>query len=173
MLSILVPKSKTKYLTEQDAPQFQINNVCHCCLLNVIKEAASDEDVNTYNWVPYELTWNCPFDDGHCDLQGHPLTEPIRLYSDVQNSQTALNEYATIREWAKEHCNDPPNVEIGLVPILIWYDSMQLTNFGNTSMWLIYVFFSFMSKYVCSRPNSMSAHHLAYVPKLKSTYEAY
>ena len=64
------------------------------------------------------------------------------------NSQEALDEYAHIRDWAKQHCNDPPEVEIGLVPILIWSDSTQLANFGNTSMWPIYVFFGFVSKYI-------------------------
>ena len=167
-LSIPVPKAKVKYKSEQDAPRFIINDVYHRRLLDVIKEAAADEDATTYNWIPYELTWNRPLDDASCDANGRPLTEPIRLYSDVVNSQEALDEYERIREWAKEHCNDPPGVEIGLVPILIWSDSTQLTNFGNASMWPIYVFFGFVSKYIRARPNSMSAHHLAYVPKVRS-----
>ena len=77
------------------------------------------------------------------------------------------DEYARIRDWAKQHCNDPPDVEIALVPILLWSDSTQLTNFGNASMWPIYAFFGFVSKYVRARPNSLSAHHLAYVPKVR------
>ena len=137
----------------------------HRKLLDVIKEAAADEDATTYNWIPYELTWNRPLDDDH---QGTPTTEPVRLYSDVVNSQEALDEYARIRDWAKQHCNDPPEVEIGLVPILIWSDSTQLANFGNASMWPIYVFFGFVSKYIRARPNSLSAHHLAYVPKVRA-----
>ena len=164
-LSIPVPKAKVKYPSEQDAPHFVIEDVYHRKLLDVIKEAAADEDATTYNWIPYELTWNRPLDDDH---QGTPTTEPVRLYSDVVNSQEALDEYARIRDWAKQHCNDPPEVEIGLVPILIWSDSTQLANFGNASMWPIYVFFGFVSKYIRARPNSLSAHHLAYVPKVRT-----
>lgn len=166
-LSIPAPKSKVKYSSEAEAPRFVINDVYHRRLLDVIKEAVADEDANTYNWIPYELTWNRPLDDGSCDAQGRPLTEPVRLYSDVLNSQEALDEYARIRDWAKQHCNDPPDVEIALVPILLWSDSTQLTNFGNASMWPIYAFFGFVSKYVRARPNSLSAHHLAYVPKVR------
>ena len=168
-LSIPVPKAKVKYRSEQDAPHFIINDVYHRRLLDVIKEAAADEDATTYNWIPYELKWNRPLDDDTCDSDGRPLTEPVRLYSDVVNSQEALDEYARIREWAQEHCNDPPDVEIGLVPILIWSDSTQLTNFGNASMWPIYVFFGMVSKYIRARPNSLSAHHVAYVPKVMRT----
>ena len=166
-LSIPVPKAKVKYRSEQDAPRFLINDVYHRRLLDVIKEAAADEDATTYNWIPYELKWNRPVDDATCDSDGRPLTEPIRLYSDVVNSQEALDEYARIREWAQMNSNDPPDVEIGLVPILIWSDSTQLTNFGNASMWPIYVFFGFVSKYIRARPNSLSAHHVAYVPKVR------
>lgn len=169
-LSIPVPKAKVKYPSEQDAPHFVIEDVYHRRLLDVIKEAAADEDTTTYNWIPYELNWNRPLDDGSRDPQGCPITEPVRLYSDVVNSQEALDEYARIRDWAKQHCNDPPEVEIGLVPILIWSDSTQLANFGNASMWPIYVFFGFVSKYIRARPNSLSAHHLAYVPKVRPTH---
>ena len=78
-LSIPVPKAKVKYRSEQDAPHFIINDVYHRQLLDVIKEAAADEDATTYNWIPYELQWNWPLDDDTCDSDGCPLTEPVRL----------------------------------------------------------------------------------------------
>ena len=71
-MSIPVLKAKVKYPSEQDVPHFVIEDMYHWKLLNVIKEAATDEDTTTYNWIPYELTWNQPLDDDHQDT---PATE--------------------------------------------------------------------------------------------------
>ncbi|KAH9912562.1 uncharacterized protein B0H18DRAFT_1088384 [Fomitopsis serialis] len=170
-ITVPVPKERVKYSSEADAPHFVIDNVYIRSLVDTMKEAASDPDATTYNWIPYEYLWNRPVDNPLTDAQGRPLTEKVRLYSDVCDSQEALDEDARIRAWAREHCNDPPDVEVAMVPIMLWSDSTHLASFGSASLWPIYAFFGFVSKYVRAKPNSFSAHHLAYIPKLPDAFQ--
>ncbi|KZT63257.1 hypothetical protein DAEQUDRAFT_780622 [Daedalea quercina L-15889] len=80
------------------------------------------------------------------------------------NCEEVNEEYHRVLEWAREHCNDPPEVEVALVPMLLYSDSTHLTSFGSASLWPIYAFFGFVSKYVRAKPTSFSAHHIAYLP---------
>jgi hypothetical protein len=50
--------------------------------------------------------------------------------------------------------------------MMIWSDSTHLAEFGNASLWLIYLFFGNQSKYSRAKPNDFAAHHIAYMPKV-------
>ena len=174
------PRERVKHSSESDSPHFDINNVYLRRLLDVLKEAASDPDANTYNWTPYRLFWNRPLESSPPSLShgtkypnseapqrdSSPATERIRLFTDNMNCEEVNNEYHRMLDWAREHCHDPPEVEITIVPIAFYSDSTNLTAFGSASLWPIYAFFGFVSKYTQAKPSSCSAHHIAYVPKV-------
>ncbi|KAH9835781.1 uncharacterized protein C8Q71DRAFT_709596 [Rhodofomes roseus] len=147
-IRVPAPRERTQYTTEADAPHFDINNVYLRRLLDVIKEAASDPDASTYNWVPYELFWERPLSASSSSCpSSSQAKERVRIFTDVMNSQDVNEEYERVLAYAREHCNDPPDVEIGLVPIALYSDSTHLTTFGSASLWPIYAFFGFVSKY--------------------------
>ncbi|KIO00412.1 hypothetical protein M404DRAFT_49710, partial [Pisolithus tinctorius Marx 270] len=50
--------------------------------------------------------------------------------------------------------------------IMLWSDLTHLANFGHAALWPIYLYLGNQSKYVCAKPNSFAAHHVAYIPKL-------
>ena len=50
---------------------------------------------------------------------------------------------------------------------MIWSDSTALAQFGTASLWPIYLYIGNQSKYTRAKPTSMSAHHLAYLPKVR------
>lgn len=59
-----------------------------------------------------------------------------------------------------------PQPEAFLVALMLASDSTFPTQFSQASMWPIYVFFGNVSKYIRSLPDSLSAHHIAYLPKV-------
>lgn len=48
--------------------------------------------------------------------------------------------------------------------LMLWSDATQLANFGDASLWPIYLFFGNQSKYTCSKPTAAACHHVAYIP---------
>ncbi len=54
---------------------------------------------------------------------------------------------------------------------MIWSDSTHLTNFGTAKLWPIYSFFSGISKYIRSQPNSGACQHIAYIPSLPDSFQ--
>ncbi|KAG2335358.1 hypothetical protein BDR05DRAFT_1006898 [Suillus weaverae] len=63
------------------------------------------------------------------------------------------------------------NLETVIAAIMLWSDSTHLASFGNASLWPIYLFIGNQSKYICGKPTSFAAHHLAYIPKLSDTIQ--
>ena len=53
-----------------------------------------------------------------------------------------------------------------VAPLMLWSDATQLMNFGDTSLWLIDLFFGNQSKYTCGKLTSGACHHVAYIPSV-------
>ena len=53
--------------------------------------------------------------------------------------------------------------------MMVWSDSTHLAEFGNASLWPIYLFFGNQSKYSRAKPTDFAAHHIAYMPKVDVT----
>jgi len=49
---------------------------------------------------------------------------------------------------------------------MFWSDAMHIAAFGTAKMWLIYMLFGNLSKYIRCQPNSGAVKHLAYIPYL-------
>ncbi|CDO74660.1 hypothetical protein BN946_scf184832.g4 [Trametes cinnabarina] len=94
-----------------------------------------------------------------------PSKGPIRIFTDVYNSDAALQEFETIRTRPRNP-TDGPDVEYVMAPLLLWSDATHLTSFGSASLWPIYLYFGALSKYVRGMPTEFTAHHIAYIPSL-------
>ncbi|THU99539.1 hypothetical protein K435DRAFT_794881 [Dendrothele bispora CBS 962.96] len=98
----------------------------------------------------------------------------IRLHHELYNSDAYIKEYEHIQiQQHERRLKDPklaeePEVENVPVGIMAWSDETHLTQFGDQSMWPIYIYFGNQSKYERAKPTSFAAHHLAYIPKLPS-----
>lgn len=53
-----------------------------------------------------------------------------------------------------------------VVGLMFWSDSTRLAQFGDASLWPIYMYFGNQSKYVRGRPSEFACHHVAYLPKV-------
>ncbi|KAF8233525.1 hypothetical protein L208DRAFT_1266202 [Tricholoma matsutake] len=54
---------------------------------------------------------------------------------------------------------------------MVWSDLTHLANFGQASLWPIYLFLGNQSKYQHVKPSQFAAHHLAYIPSLPDTIQ--
>ena len=154
-VTILLPKENVEYESEDDPdiPTLSVS-VTHCSLINIIKSVFRDEVSKTFHLTPFEEYWKSA--DG-CTL---------RVYSEAYTSPEMLEAHAEINSLPKE-AGDA--YECVVIPLMFWSDATQLANFGDASLWLIYLFFGNQSKYICGKPTSGACHHVAYIPTV-STY---
>ncbi|PCH43999.1 hypothetical protein WOLCODRAFT_159399 [Wolfiporia cocos MD-104 SS10] len=161
---VRLPKEKEKWADESEAPQLEVPDVYHRSLLDIIKTVCRDPEASSYQWIPYKQFWRRPKNssDGTVDEESAEVDD-ICIYSELFNSDAMLLEYEKICSQPPDP-DDPPDTEVAIVPIMLWSDSTHLASFGSTSLWPIYAFFGFISKYIHNKPTSFCAHHLAYVP---------
>ena len=138
--------------SEDDAPLFPVT-FYYRKILDVIKAALSELESKTFHTFPFRAYWR--------PSEGEPAE---RVYSESYTANTWNNEYDEINK-SRE---DGPNrdLEAFIVALLIWSDSTVLAQFGTASLWPIYLYIGNQSKYTRAKPTSMSAHHLAYLPKV-------
>ncbi|KAL6307515.1 hypothetical protein BKA93DRAFT_719950, partial [Sparassis latifolia] len=163
-VKIHLPKEHTRFKSEADAPEFEVSGIYYRRLLKVIKAAYQDTAARMFHWIPFKLFW-CPYYDSSENSDSddsNANTGDIRVYTELYNSDAFLEEDAHIRSQLHELSEDP-NIEIAIVPIMLWSDSTHLVSFGSAALWPIYAYFRSLSKYVHGKPSSFAAHHLAYL----------
>lgn len=147
-VAIPLPCENIKHKSESDAPKFEVKGIFYRRLLAIIKAALNDPGIDTYHWVPYEEYW-----------KPNNSAPPDRVYSELYNSDAFVQEHSRLQRI-------PGAVECIIMGIMIWSDSTHLANFGNASLWPIYLYFGNQSKYTRGKNTSFAAHHLAYIPKV-------
>ncbi|OBZ77444.1 hypothetical protein A0H81_01956 [Grifola frondosa] len=154
-VQIRLPKEGHSYLNEAAAPLVTVRGIHYRPLLEVICAAFQHPSACGYHFVPHHLFWQ-PNSETGCD-------SPIRIYSEVYNSNAMIEEDAEIQALPREPGDDPA-LEYAVAPVMLWSDSTHLASFGTASLWPIYVYFGNLSKYTRGKPTSFAAEHLAYIP---------
>ena len=67
---------------------------------------------------------------------------------------------------------DDPDMEYAVLTMLLWSDETVLSQFGYAKLWPIYLYFGNLSKYIRGRPTEFAAHHLAYIPDVRTLSHA-
>ncbi|KAF8907025.1 hypothetical protein CPB84DRAFT_1675260 [Gymnopilus junonius] len=157
-IKILLPCERHKFSSEDEAPKLRIRNVRHRSLVEVMRTAAKDESAKLWHNTPFKMFW-----------KPTPESLPQRIISELYNADAFLEEHDKISKLPAHLPSDPPTpkpVENAVFAIMIWSDSTHLTNFGDASMWPIYLYPGNQSKYPRGRPTQHSAHHVAYIPSV-------
>lgn len=152
---IPLPCENHQHASEDTAPVLEVPNVYHRSLVSTIKAALQDESAELWHFTPHRLFW-----------QPYPSSPPERVVTEIYNSDAFYNEYIDLRKQQAQQTRLGDTYEIAIVALMLWSDSTQLANFGNASLWPIYLLFGNQSKYVRAQPNSFSAHHIAYLPSV-------
>ncbi|KAF8223215.1 hypothetical protein L208DRAFT_1518627 [Tricholoma matsutake] len=150
-VKIRLPVDKQK-LKEAVAPTFEIPGVWHRDLLEVICTAFEDTKTQFYHLTPLRLFW-----------KPTPDSKPERVVTDLYNSDAFLQEHEKLQQQPSEMGCD---LEWVVAAIMVWSDSTHLANFGQASLWPIYLFLGNQSKYQHTKPSQFAVHHLVYIPSV-------
>lgn len=138
---------------EETAPLFNVPGVWHRDLIEVITSAWQEDTTLDFHIKPYQQFF-----------KRSPDTPPERVYGEAYTSDVFLQMDADVRALPTEPgCT----LERVAVPIMLWSDSTHLANFGNASMWPVYMQFANQSKYTRAKPTAFASHHLAYLPSVQ------
>ena len=151
---ISLPCEKVSYPSEEDAPVYNVQGLYHRKPLNVIKAAFLESAAEDFHITPYKEYW-----------QPQPNFPRQRIYSELYNTDAFIDEHERIRAQPRPECQ----LEIVVAAIMLWSDLTHLTNFGNATLWPIYLYLGNLSKYSRAKPTTFAAHHLAYIPKVMIT----
>lgn len=153
-----VPCEGEIHASEEATPHFEIPNVPYRRLMDIIKTTFSSERARTFHLSPFKLWVRYP--------DQPPDAPPERAYSELYNSDAMNKEYEKIITQVSPL---RPTLETVIAAIMLWSDSTHLAQFGTASLWPIYAFFGNQSKYVRCKPTEFAAHHLAYIPSVRSS----
>lgn len=142
--------------SENDAPLYPVT-FYYRKILDVIKAALSEFEAKGFHTFPFRAYWH--------SSKGDP---PERVYSESYTADSWNDEYDNINN-SREH-GPNQDLEAFIISLMIWSDSTHLAQFGTASLWPIYLYIGNQSKYTRAKPTSMSAHHLAYLPKVLFIY---
>ena len=144
---------------EEDAPEFTVDGIYYRDAVEVITTELMDPDSFANIHIrPFEEWWQL--------AEGG---DPIRVYSEVYTSDAMLQLEKELEESLKASRNPQPDVlETFILSASLYLDSTNLAQFGHASLWPVYMFIGNTSKYILSRPNSFSAHHIAYLPTVRA-----
>ena len=125
----------------------------------VIQAAFSSPLAPHFHLIPFKL------------FHVSPSGEEERVFSEVYNSDVAIEEHDKIQRAPLPP--DEPNCkrEKVVFGLMVWSDSTHLANFGTAKLWPIYSLFSGISKYIRSWPNSGACQHIAYIPSLPDSFQ--
>jgi len=140
---------------EEDAPEFTVDGIWYRDPVEVItKELADPDSFENIHIKPFEDYW-----------RPTEASDPIRVYSEVYTSDAMLQLEKEFEETSETTAG--PQLETFNLSALLYSDSTNLAQFGHASLWPMYMFIGNTSKYLRSRPNSFSAHHIAYLPTVR------
>ncbi|RXW11733.1 hypothetical protein EST38_g14122, partial [Candolleomyces aberdarensis] len=158
-VEISLPGTRHKFPSKSEAPTFTVEDVYNRNIIDVIGAALRKPDAETFHLFPFELHWK---------PSNHEPSRRICL--ELYSSDEFVQAHLEVQGLAHKNNCQHEAVVIGL---MLWSDSTQLTQFGSSYLWPIYLFFANQSKYACNKPSSSSSHHIAYIPKLTdSTFKS-
>ena len=158
-LEIPLPCEKVMFPSEADAPKFTVQGLHYRKFMEVLKLAYEEVSAKSFHTAPFKLYW-----------QPNKNRPPERVISELYTADAMLDEQARIdTAFRVPGCT----LETAIAAIMLWSDSTHLADFGNAALWPVYMFIGNLSKYTRAKPTSFSAHHLAYIPKVRYTYVVY
>ncbi|KAH6907870.1 hypothetical protein BKA70DRAFT_1104224 [Coprinopsis sp. MPI-PUGE-AT-0042] len=144
-ISIAVPSPARGTPSIKAAEHFTVEGVVYRKLTELIQSAFHEPAAEYFHVAPFKEFW-----------QPSPDHPPEQLYSEIYSSEAYLKAEREIREIMKA---DGCTLEPLVIVIMIWSDATCLAQFGDATLWPIYIYIGNLSKDIRSKPKSMSAHH--------------
>ncbi|KIK80669.1 hypothetical protein PAXRUDRAFT_158056, partial [Paxillus rubicundulus Ve08.2h10] len=150
---ILLPKEKRKWKSELDTaiPTLTVDSVHHHDIIDIIISIFEDPISSTSHMTPFKQYWKIS------------ETQTVQVFGEAFSSPTCLNAYQEVNSLPREQGDDLKRVA---APLMLWSDATHLANFGDASLWPVYLFFGNQSKYTRGKPTAAACHHIAYIPTI-------
>ncbi|KAF8550589.1 hypothetical protein OG21DRAFT_1499714 [Imleria badia] len=157
-VTIPLIKEGVKYTSETDLtlPTLIIDNIYHRSITDIMTSVFSDHASSSFHFTPFNQYWTTA--DGR----------NICIYSEAYMSAEMDEAHRQINAAPRQ---PDDNFERVVVPIMLWSDATQLANFGDASLWPVYLYFGSQSKYIRGKPTSGACHHVAYIPSLPDNFQ--
>ena len=128
---------------------YTLQGFYHCSLISILEEKITDPvQAANFHYEPYELLWHPPHRD-----------RDVKVHRELFTSSMLIDAHRELQELPPEPGCDLPHV---VAAFMFWSDATQLTTFGNTKLWPLYVYFGNESKYRWCQPSNNSCSHAAY-----------
>ena len=133
-------------------PQFSIAGLMHRSITDIIRTTWSSPESAGFQYVPYRQFWRAA-----------PSEPDERVYGELYTSDAFNDAHDEL-----QHQRPEPGCTLERVvcALMAFSDSTHLANFGDASLWPLYIYFGNQSKYTRLKPSSGSCHHTAYIPKV-------
>ena len=157
-VKIPLPHKHSKFSSEWglNLPWLTVDSVYHCNITDIIISAFKGKDSSTYHIFLYKEYWK---------PSGN--SEPIHLFGKAYSSPVFVEAYQEIHSLPHDPGDDPEHV---ITLLIFWSNATQLMNFGDASLWPIYLYFANQSKYTHGKPTADACHHVAYIPCIHHLY---
>ena len=160
-VTLALPQSGVAYDSDKAIPKYRVRGIWTRSIVDVVVSACREKSARDFFWFPYELLRR------RDSTPDHPNAQLERIYTDFPNAAAMIREHEALQA-APRHPDDSPDVEYVIVPLQAYSDSTHLTQFGNASLWPIYLWILTVCKYVRATPSALAAHHLAYMPSVRT-----
>ena len=119
---------------------FNAKNFYHRSIIAILCKRLARADSHHFHYEPYELYW-----------EPHHDKESIHVYGELYTSREFNHIYQELQ-------NSPPEPRCGLPRVVMGLmfssDTTHLMQFGDVTLWPIYLFFGNDSKYQRCKPTS-------------------
>jgi len=153
-VEIPIPDSMAHAGGEVEAPKLSVPNFYYRKLTNIIETAFKDPAAGRFHFIPYRQYWT---------PQDQPAASPQRVVDEMYSSDAFLAAHEEVQCLPPEPNCSLPRAVAGL---MFASDSLQLTSFGDASLWPCYLYFANQSKWERTKPRAKAAHHIAYFPRV-------
>lgn len=141
-----------------DDSHYEVENFWYRPIVPLMRTILSTyTDAKTFHYEPYRQWWSRP---GTSD-------PPSRVYDELYTSDSWLEEHEKVQKIVLPP-DEPDIYPRAVAGLLFWSDSTHLADFGQATLWPIYMAFGNQSKYERAKPGNRAMHHLAYLPSVST-----
>lgn len=138
--------------SDSPIPLFSVPGLQHRSIVETIRSVWSSPESRNFQYVPFRHFWT-----------NTPSNKHERIYGELYTSDAFIEAHDALQRQPPESgCT----LERVVCALMAYSDSTHLANFGDASLWPLYIYFGNQSKYIRIQPSSGSCHHIAYIPKV-------
>ncbi|KAG8901685.1 hypothetical protein FRC00_005453 [Tulasnella sp. 408] len=138
---------------------FNVPGLLRRPLVQVIKAACQEATAQDFHFEPFKSFHTAPSRPS-CPS---PPSHFQRIHDELYSSDAWLKEQSKLDAQPNEPGCELPKA---IAAMMFWSDATHVSQFGQSKMWPIYLYFGNLSKWLRCKPRSRACHHVAHIPSL-------